>query len=65
MAEDARDDLRCTFDDASRNHLRDGIRMSTHDKIAFFEEMLLLASRSGALAPERLAARDRAGNSSE
>lgn len=59
MPESNHPDLRCSFQDAERNHLRDGIAMSTRDKIAFFEEMLLLASRTGALAPERLAIRDR------
>lgn len=37
---------------------------SLRDKIAFFEEMLILASRRGALTPERLAARDRVKDSS-
>lgn len=50
---DARDDLQCRFDDARRQHLRDGIRMSTEDKIAFFEGMLKLAAASGALARRR------------
>lgn len=59
MPEDAHPDIGCSFQDAERNHLREGIAMSTRDKIAFFEEMLILASRSGALAPERLAVRDR------
>lgn len=57
MPESINPDLRCSFQDAERNHLREGIAMSTRDKIAFFEEMLVLASRSGALAPERLAVR--------
>lgn len=59
MPEDAHPELRCSFQGAERNHLRDGMAMSTRDKIAFFEEMLHLASRSGALAPERLVVRDR------
>lgn len=42
------DDLQCTFDDAQRNHLRDGIALSTAAKIAFFEEMVELAWRFGA-----------------
>lgn len=35
--------------------------LSTQAKIAFFKEMIELAWRSGALAPERLAMRDQAG----
>jgi hypothetical protein len=49
----------CTFEDAEREHLRTGIRLSTEAKIAFFEEMIELAWHSGALTPERLALRDR------
>lgn len=45
--------LRCTFADAERNHLLDGIRMSVRDKIAFFEAMIELAARSGALQRAR------------
>ena len=50
------DPLQCTFEDAERNHLREGIRMSVRAKIEFFEEMLELAWRSG--AAQRAARRD-------
>ena len=40
--------LQCTFEDARRNHLRDGIALSTAAKVAFFEEMVVLATRFGA-----------------
>ncbi len=43
------DPLQCTFEDARRQHLRDGIAMSTAAKIAWFEEMLTLAVRFGAV----------------
>lgn len=42
------DPLQCTFEDARRNHLRDGIALSTAAKVAFFEEMVALAVRFGA-----------------
>ena len=42
------DPLQCTFEDARRNHLRDGIALSTAAKVAFFEEMVMLAARFGA-----------------
>ena len=42
------DPLQCTFEDARRNHLRDGIALSTAAKVAFFEEMVALAMRFGA-----------------
>ena len=42
------DPLQCTFDDARRNHLRDGMALSTAAKVAFFEEMVELAFRFGA-----------------
>jgi hypothetical protein len=65
MPESSHPDLRCSFQDAERNPLREAIAVSTRDKIAFFEEMLLLASRSGALAPERLAERDSVGRAAQ
>ena len=43
------DPLQCTFEDARRRHLRDGIAMSTAAKIAWFEEMVTLAVRFGAV----------------
>ena len=42
------DPLQCTYEDARRNHLRDGMALSTAAKIAFFEEMVELAMRFGA-----------------
>lgn len=42
-------DLKCTFEDAERNHLLDGIRMTTDDKIHMFESMLDFAWRAGAI----------------
>lgn len=51
------DVLRCTFEDAERNHLLDGIRMSTRSKIELFEEMLDFAWKTGAIRkPEEAAA---------
>lgn len=47
------DPLTCSFEDAARNHLRDGIRMSTNAKMAFFEEMLDFAWRTGAIKTQR------------
>lgn len=49
------DPLQCTYDDARRAHLRDGIAMSTSAKVAFFEAMVTLAVRFG--ARDRLADR--------
>lgn len=43
------DPLQCTFDDARQQHLRDGIAMSTAAKVAWFEEMVELAVRFGAV----------------
>lgn len=43
------DPLQCTFEDARRQQLRDGIAMSTAAKIAWFEEMVTLAVRCGAV----------------
>lgn len=42
------DPLQCTYEDARRNHLRDGIALTTAAKVAFFEEMVELAVRFGA-----------------
>ncbi len=42
------DALQCTYEDARRNHLRDGIALSTAAKVAFFEEMVSLAFHFGA-----------------
>ena len=43
------DPLQCTFEDARRQHLRDGIAMSTAAKVAWFEEMVSLAVHFGAV----------------
>lgn len=53
------DPLAQTFEDAERAQLLAWSRLSTAIKIEFFEEMVELAYRSGALAPDRLALRDR------
>lgn len=37
-----------THDEVRRQHLRDGIALSTQAKIGFFEEMVALAVRFGA-----------------
>lgn len=50
--------LEYTFEDAERVQLMAWVRLSTSAKIDFFEEMVELAYRSGALTPERLALRD-------
>lgn len=42
------DPLQCTFEDARRNQLRDGIALSTSAKVAFFEEMVTFAHKFGA-----------------
>lgn len=42
------DPLQCTFEDARRVHLRQGISLSTRAKVDFFEEMVALAVRFGA-----------------
>ena len=42
------DPLQCTYEDARRNHLRQGIALTTAAKIAFFEEMVTLAVHFGA-----------------
>lgn len=52
--------LEFTFEDAERAQLMSWARLSAGAKIDFFEEMVELAYRSGALAPERLASRDQA-----
>ncbi len=50
--------LEFSFADAERAQLMAWVRLSAGAKIDFFEEMVELAWRSGALAPERLALRD-------
>lgn len=49
-----RDPLQCTFEDARRVNLRQGIALNTRAKIAFFEEMVSFAVHFG--ARDRLAA---------
>lgn len=49
------DPLQCTYDDARRVHLRQGIALSTRAKVDFFEEMVSFAARFG--AKDRLANR--------
>ena len=49
-----------TFEEVDRTQLLGWIGLSTAEKVDFFEEMVELAYRSGALSPERLALRDRA-----
>ena len=49
------DPLQCTYEDARRNHLRQGIALSTRAKVDFFEEMLTFAAKFG--ARDRLAGR--------
>lgn len=48
------DPLQCTFEDARRQLLLDGIAMSTADKIAWFEQMVELVVKVDAV--NRLAA---------
>lgn len=43
------DPLQYTFHDARRQQLRDGIAMGTAAKVAWFEEMVTLAVRFGAV----------------
>ncbi len=49
------DPLQCTYDDARRVHLRQGIALSTRAKVEFFEEMVNFAAKFG--ARDRLAVR--------
>lgn len=42
------DPLQCTYEDARRTHLRQGIALSTRAKVDFFEEMVAFAFRFGA-----------------
>lgn len=49
------DPLQCTYEDARRTHLRQGMALSTQAKVDFFEEMVALAARFG--ARDRLAGR--------
>ncbi len=43
------DSLRCTYDDARRNTLLQGIALDTRAKVAFFEEMVSFALKFGAI----------------
>lgn len=49
MNDEHQKELRCTFEDAERNNLLAGIRMSTRAKVELFEEMLDFAWRTGAI----------------
>ena len=49
------DPLRCTYDDARRNTLLQGIALDTRAKVAFFEEMVSFAFQFGAV--DKLAGR--------
>lgn len=51
--------LEFSYQDAERAQLMAWVKLSADAKIDFFEEMVELAYMSGALAPERLALRDR------
>lgn len=51
-----RDPLQCTYADARRTTLLQGIALDTQAKIAFFEEIVSLAFKFG--ARDRLADRD-------
>lgn len=55
------DPLQCTFEDARRNHLRQGITLTTSAKVDFFEEMIDLAVHFG--ARDRLAGRGHGNDS--
>ncbi|MEZ5462422.1 hypothetical protein [Dokdonella sp.] len=46
------------FRQAELENLRAWVKLSTADKVDFFEEMVELAYLSGALQPERLKLRD-------
>ena len=46
-------DLSCSFEEAEINTLRAGQAMSTECKIQWFEEMIMLAAQTGALARRR------------
>lgn len=48
------------FAGLERLQLQQWVALSTAAKVDFFEEMIQLAYRSGALRPERLALRDQA-----
>lgn len=43
------DPLQCTFEDARRQQLLEGMAMSTEAKVAWFEEMVALAVKFGAI----------------
>lgn len=58
MSSDRPLDYNC--EDAGRAQLMAWVNLGADAKIHFFEEMVELAYMSGALAPERLALRDRA-----
>ena len=53
MKAEHQNDLKCTFEDAERNHLLDGMRMTTEDKLRAFESLLDFACRSGTIQQVR------------
>ena len=53
MNDEHQKELRCTFEDAERNNLLAGIRMSTRSKVELFEEMLDFAWHTGAVKAGR------------
>jgi len=55
---DQADRTGAAFDEVETAHLRAWMKLSGGEKVDFFEEMIELAYRSGALRPERLALRD-------
>jgi hypothetical protein len=52
------DETKRAFHEAEIANLRTWVKLSTADKVDFFEEMVELAYQSGALRPERLKLRD-------
>lgn len=50
-----------SFVDVETAHLRAWLKLSTSDRIDFFEEMVELAFLTGALHPDRLKLRDLPG----
>lgn len=56
---DEQERIATAFRDAEMDSLRAWVKLSGAQKVDFFEEMVELAYRSGALHPERLAMRDR------
>ena len=49
-------DLSCTYDEAERNHLLDGLRMSVEQRVAWFEEATALVYMMEERAREKVEA---------